>query len=97
MQSIWIAVAVAVLTAIPAPVWAQAQGTVPPWKPMTLIASAERGPLPMVLDKDFCARQEKLHARRAKLSAIPGKAALPPIMRKSVPGVHSETLLPPQP
>ena len=94
MKSIWIAAGLA-LFAMPAPAAAQAQGTVPPWKPMTLVASAERGPLPAVLDKEFCARQAKLHARPVELSASPGRPALPPIMRRGVPGVHSETLPPP--
>jgi hypothetical protein len=99
MKHLWqrgfiIAAAMALFVILPAP--AAAQGTVPPWKPMTLVASAERGPLPMVLDKEFCARQEKLHARPAQLSANPGRTALPPIMRRGVPGVHSETLLPPK-
>lgn len=77
--------------------WAQAQGTVPPWKPMALIASAERGPLPMVLDKEFCARQAKRHARQVQLSKIPGTPAMPPVMRQGVPGVLSEQLPPPKP
>jgi hypothetical protein len=75
---------------------AQAQGTVPPWQPMTLAASAERGPLPIVLDKGFCARQEKSRANLEQLSANSETGALPPIRRSGVPSVQSEQLSPPK-
>jgi|GEM_PF-1627333 hypothetical protein len=95
MKHLWIAAA-ALFAMPPGPVAAQAQGTVPPWEPIALIDGAARGPLPIVLDKDFYARQENSRPKLEQLSANPEAGALPPVMRKAVPGVRSEKLPPPK-
>ncbi len=95
-RGLWIAATAALFAMPPVPAAAQAQGTVPPWEPVALIDGAARGPLPMVLDKEFYARQKNLEAKLEQLSANPEPGALPPVMRKAVPGVRSETLAPPK-